>query len=92
MFVNDSVKIIITKTSTTEKECNTEEAETLLLSDLAHTLRKRLRTHPQHMILWRNIKNYHFFIILIPTPASPHFYNMLGANLGSLLYGDVSVM
>ena len=44
------------------------------------------------MILWRNIENYHFFIILIPTPDFPHFYYMLGANLGSLLYGDVSVM
>ena len=26
------------------------------------------------------------------TPDSPHFYYMLGGNLGSLLYGDVSVM
>ena len=25
-------------------------------------------------------------------PRFPHFYYMLGANLGSLLYGDVSVM
>ena len=32
------------------------------------------------------------FIILIPTPDFPHFYYMLGGNLGSLLYGDVSVM
>ena len=31
-------------------------------------------------------------IILIPTPDFPHFYYMLGGNLGSLLYGDVSVM
>ena len=31
------------------------------------------------------------FIILIPTPDFPHFYYMLGGNLGSLLYGDVSV-
>ena len=44
------------------------------------------------MILWRNIENYHFFIILLPTPDFPHFYYMLGGNLGSLLYGDVSVM
>ena len=29
------------------------------------------------------------FIILIPTPDFPHFYYMLGRNLGSLLYGDV---
>ena len=35
---------------------------------------------------------FHFFIILIPTPDFPHFYYMLGGNLGSLLYGDVSVM
>ena len=32
------------------------------------------------------------FIILIPTPDFPYFYYMLGGNLGSLLYGDVSVM
>ena len=44
------------------------------------------------MILWRNIETYPFFIILIPTPDFPHFYYMLGGNLGSLLYGDVSVM
>ena len=44
------------------------------------------------MILWRNIENFHFFIILIPTPDFPNFYYMLGAKLGSLLYGDVSVM
>ena len=25
-------------------------------------------------------------------PRFPHFYYMLGGNLGSLLYGDVSVM
>ena len=28
----------------------------------------------------------------IPTPGFPHFYYMLGANLGLLLYGEVSVM
>ena len=32
------------------------------------------------------------FIILIPTQDFPHIYYMLGGNLGSLLYGDVSVM
>ena len=32
------------------------------------------------------------FIVLIPTPDFPNFYQMLGANLGKLLYGDVSVM
>ena len=32
------------------------------------------------------------FIILIPTPDFHHFYYMLGGNLGSLLYGDVSVV
>ena len=56
------------------------------------------------MVLWRTrrflytTKTYDFmekffsFIILIPTPVFPHFYYMLGGNLGSLLYGDVSVM
>ena len=42
-------------------------------------------------ILWINI-DFSLFIILIPTPDFPHFYYMLGHNLGSLLYGDVSVM
>ena len=32
------------------------------------------------------------FIILIPTPDFLHIYYMLGGNLGSLLYGDVSVI
>ena len=32
------------------------------------------------------------FISLIPTPDFPHFYYLLRGNLGSLLYGDVSVM
>ena len=31
------------------------------------------------------------FFILILIPDFPHFYYMLGANLGSLLYGDVPV-
>ena len=31
-------------------------------------------------------------MILNPTPDFPHFYYKLGGNLGSLLYGDVSVM
>ena len=44
------------------------------------------------MILWRSIENFLFFIIFIPTPDFPHFHYMLGGNLGSLLYGDVSVM
>ena len=37
-------------------------------------------------------RNILLFIILNPTPDFPHFYYMLGGNLGSLLYGDVSVM
>ena len=49
-------------------------------------------THPQHMILWRYIEIFLSFFILIPTTDFPHFYYMLGRNLGSLLYGDVSVM
>ena len=48
--------------------------------------------NPQHMILWKNIENISIFIILILTPNFPHFYYMLGGNLGSLLYGDVSVI
>ena len=39
-----------------------------------------------------NYRNFSLFIILIPTPDFPYFYYMLGGNLGSLLYGDVSVM
>ena len=37
-------------------------------------------------------RKFSLFIILIPTPDFPHFYYMLGGNLGSLLHGDVSVM
>ena len=33
-----------------------------------------------------------YFSFLIPTPGFPHFYYMLGANLGLLLYGEFSVM
>ena len=33
-----------------------------------------------------------YFSFSIPTPGFPHFYDMLGANLGLLLYGEVSVM
>ena len=33
-----------------------------------------------------------YFSFSIPTPGFPHFYYMLGANLGLLLYGKVSVM
>ena len=32
------------------------------------------------------------FSFSISTPGFPHFYYMLGANLGVLLYGDISVM
>ena len=32
------------------------------------------------------------FIVLKPTPDFPRFYYMLGANLGLLMYGDVSLM
>ena len=33
-----------------------------------------------------------YFSFSIPTPDFPRFYCMLGANLGLLLYGEVSVM
>ena len=33
-----------------------------------------------------------YFSFSIPTPGFLHFYYMLGANLGLLLYGEVSVM
>ena len=33
-----------------------------------------------------------YFSFSIPTPGFPHFYYMLGANLGLPLYGEVSVM
>ena len=33
-----------------------------------------------------------YFSFSIPTPGFPHFYYILGANLGLLLYGEVSVM
>ena len=33
-----------------------------------------------------------YFSFSIPTPGFPHFYYILGANLGLLLYGEVFVM
>ena len=33
-----------------------------------------------------------YFSFSIPTPGFPHFYFMLGANLGLPLYGEVSMM
>ena len=33
-----------------------------------------------------------YFSFSILTPGFPHFYHMLGANLGLLLYEEVSVM
>ena len=33
-----------------------------------------------------------YFSFWIPTPGFPHFYYVLGANLGLLLYGEVSMM
>ena len=36
-------------------------------------------------------QKFSLFIILIPNPDFSHFYYMLGGNLGSLLYGDVSM-
>ena len=43
------------------------------------------------MILWRNIEIFHFYHFDL-TPDFPRFYYMLGENLGSLLYGDVSMI
>ena len=37
-------------------------------------------------------RNFSLFVILIQTLDFPHVYYMLGGNLGSLLYGDVSLM
>ena len=33
-----------------------------------------------------------YFSFSVPTPGFPHFYHMLGANLGLLLYREVSMM
>ena len=43
-------------------------------------------------ILWRNIEIVIFYHFDRTNPNFPHFYYILGANLQSLLYGDVSVM
>ena len=42
--------------------------------------------------LYDFMEKFPIFYHLIPTPDFPYFYYMLGANLGLLLYGDVSVM
>ena len=43
-------------------------------------------------MIFGEISIFSLFIILIPTPDFTHFFYMFGGNLGSLLYGDVSVM
>ena len=43
------------------------------------------------MILWRNIENYPFYHF-DSDPRFPPFLLYVRWNLGSLLYGDVSVM
>ena len=43
-------------------------------------------------IIDKNIENKLMLCLSIPIPGFPHFYYILGANLGSLLHGDVSVM
>ena len=50
--------------------------------------------YPQHMILWRNIKRHHIFIILILTQNFPHIYHILYVwyKLGTFLYGFVPVI
>ena len=40
----------------------------------------------------RNIETQAIVMFINTTPGFPHFYYILGANLGSLLNGDVSVM
>ena len=44
------------------------------------------------MFLSIKLRDRLYFSFSIPTPGFPHFYYMLGANLGLLLYGEVSVM
>ena len=43
-------------------------------------------------VLLNKLRDKLYFSCSIPTPGFPHFYYMLGANLGLLLYGEVSVM
>ena len=43
-------------------------------------------------VLSIKLRDNRYFIFSIPTPGFPHFYYMLGANLGLHLYGEVSVM
>ena len=55
------------------------------------SVRRFLYTYTTYDFMEKYLK-LSLFIILILTPDFPHFYYMLGVNLGSLLYGDVSVM
>ena len=43
-------------------------------------------------VLSIKLKDKLYFSFSISTPDFPNFYNMLGSNLGLLLYGEVSVM
>ena len=42
-------------------------------------------------VLSMKMRDKLYVSVSIPTPGFPHFYYMLGANLGLLLYGEVSV-
>ena len=48
--------------------------------------------HIHNICFYGKILKIIHFIILIPTTDFPYFYNTLGGNLGSLLYGDDFVM
>ena len=55
-------------------------------------LSEAILIHSTTYVFMEKYRNFSLFIILIPTPDIPYFYYMLGGNLGSLLYGDVSGM
>ena len=55
-------------------------------------LAEAILKHIHNIGFYGEILKLIIFVILISTPDFPYFYYMLGGNLGSLLYGDVSVM
>ena len=50
-----------------------------------------INKHILHVLLIK-LRDKLYFSFSIPTPGFPHFYYVLDANLGLLLYGEVSVM
>ena len=61
---------------------------------LQYCIKQILKNINQYIlhVFYNKIERQAIFFIFNTNPGFPHFYYMLGANLGLLLYGEVSVM